>query len=140
MAADLHIHAFVGLTEDDLRVFFANTLGSKYFHPKSIGEQDQQEEQRAYDRIQSCPTVWIGEVSWLKAAVFEDADRYVPDPVNAISDAIGEDLPVLDEVLRAKLLEALALPNGTAYSITTVDKLREWLDQHMGQRLFTVSW
>jgi len=80
------------------------------------------------------------ENSWLKAALFDDPARYVPGPVEAVQELIGEDLPTLDEALTEALLAALSQPNATAYQVAKPEAIEPFLRQHAGQRLFTVSW
>lgn len=134
MAADLHIHIYEGITENDLARFFSHVLGSKYFNmfTRNRAEGDY--------KAGETPGVWIGEVSWLKAALFEDAENYIPSPVQIINDLIGEDLPVLDEDLLGKILAALEQPNSTQYCIAEPKQVELFLRQHMGKRLFTISW
>lgn len=149
MAADLHIHVLEGVTEDDLAKFHSNTLGSKWFSPAGFSS-DGYGEGSVFDRVGNTPNVWVGEVSWLKAMLFEDADTYVPSAVEKISELIGEELPVLTPELRDQILAALKLENQTGYSIANPDEvgerggddvvMRKFLDRHMGKRLFTISW
>ncbi len=135
--ADLHIHVLEGVTEDDLRVFFSNTLGSKWFNPRPAGVS----REPSWGRVAESPQVWVGEVSWLKAGVTGDDDTYVPHPVQAVHELIGEDLPVLDEALLKKLEVALKIPNQAGgYETTAAEKVVAFLKEHMGKRLFTVSW
>ena len=96
MAADLHIHIMNGIDRDDLVTFFSNTLGSKYFKPSALTRS----REAIFRKVQNTPNIWIGEVSWLKASMSGHPDDYVPSTVMEIYQAIGEDLPVLDEVLR----------------------------------------
>lgn len=137
MAADLHIHVLEGATEADIAVFNAHSLGSKHFTWAPVNEQD---EDRASKSVTSTPSVWIGEVSWLKAALFDDAETFIPGPVQAIQELIGEDLPVLDAALEAKIIAALEGANSTSYSLAKPDEVRAFLKDHHGKRLFTISW
>ena len=134
MAADLHIHVLDGISGEDLASFFSNTLGSKYFNPRPGGRAS------ASSPVSQTPNVWIGEVSWLKAAFLGDSETYVPASVVQISDLIGEDLPELTEELLTKILDALGSKNTTNYSISSRDDVESFLREHMGKRLFTVSW
>ena len=134
MSADLSIHVLGEVPESMLARFNSNVMGSKWFNPRP-GMDDE-----AFEKIGDTPSVWIGEVSWLKAALFEDGDKFIPGPVEEISALIGEELPVLTEELRDKILAALSEGNATSYSVAKPDKVRPFLDAHMGARLFTVSW
>ena len=136
MAADLHIHVMDDVTEDDLRMFFSNTLGSKWFDMTVKKSFDSPE----YKRVMDSPSVWIGEVSWLKAGLFEDEDEFIPGPVEKVSEIVGEDLPVIDDEFIVKIEEALHEPNMTQYSTTKSREVLEFLDKYRGKRVFTVSW
>lgn len=142
MAADLHIHVMRGVTEADIALFFQDTLGSKHFKPELLFRQRSLNEMdREFTKMHDTPNIWIGEVSWLKAAVFNDPDAFIPNVVLMVHEAIGEDLPVLDEVLLEKLRSAFdAVGGGSGYSIAEWPKVEEFLRQHMGERLFTISW
>jgi len=137
MAADLHIHVVPDDLEEGVIVaFFSHTLGSKHFG----GRFSQEERDASFPRIADTPNVWIGEVSWLKAALFGDSGTFVPSTVQLVQDAIGEDLPTLTDELEQKILAAFEAKNETGYSLATVDEVRAFLAQHKGKRLFTVSW
>ncbi len=137
MSADLNIHVFKGITEDDLAAFFSSHLGSKYH-----GQVKDYDWRENFDRIESTPRVWIGAVSWLKAALLEDGETFIPNPVGEVSSLIGEDLPVLDDELEAKILKALDSKNQTGYEVAGSDdkRVREFLTRYKGRKLFTVSW
>jgi hypothetical protein len=136
MAADLHIHVMPDdMSEDVLADFFSHTLGSRWFNPRCRQADD------TYQKIADTPNVWIGEVSWLKAALTDDPDTYVPNPVAKVSEIVGDSLPRLDDAMVDRLMAAVGEDNGTSYR--TADepvKLREWLIEHKGRRVFTVSW
>lgn len=147
MAADLHIHVMEdGCTEDDIVRFFGNTLGSKHFSIFSNTHRNEGGkpfyEQDWYKRVSSSPNIWVGEVSWLKQAFLsEEEGEFVPDIVAEITEIIGEDLPVCDDSLIAKVKEAYIRSEphefySTEYSNTVIDFLKE----HRGKRLYTISW
>jgi hypothetical protein len=144
MAADLSIHALVApCTESDLARFFKNTMGSKWFDPWSGGTSAYGLDDGSYRVVADTPQVWVGEVSWLKAMLSDPwDDSYVPEAVEGIHDLIGESLPVLDEVMRERILTLLRQPQVRArpYSVAEPEDIAPWLDEHMGCRLFTVSW
>lgn len=144
MSADLYIHSCgfpdnPDVTGEDLACFFSSTLGSERFVTRPSCPDDPF--CTHWDRVKASPSVWIGQVSWLKAGLYDD-DSFIPEPVEAVHDLIGENLPVLDDELRDKILSAMRIPGKRAphYRVTRADRVREWLDAHMGQRLFTVSW
>lgn len=138
MSADLHIHVYRGLTEDDLRAFFANTMGSKYF--AGWDNLTDTPKERAYEKISRTPDFWIGEVSWLKAALFDDGAQFIPSTVQLVHDAIGEDLPVLTDELVGEIVAAFDAPNDTGYRLAKRGDVERFLAEHAGERLFTVSW
>lgn len=135
MAADMHIHIFDGITEEDLKGFFCWNFGSKYFDLSRARPED------ISRKMWRTPSVWVGEVSWLKAGLMLEGEKeFVPAPVGKICELIGEDLPVLDDILIKNVLEAMDLPNTTGYELNTKENVREFLLQHKGKRVFTVSW
>ena len=140
MSADLHIHAMGKLNADDLECFFSGNIDSKYF---AIGDPACRiaPDCLHWRRVEESENTWIGEVSWLKASLLGDMS-YVPEPVEAVNGLIGEDLPVLDEELKHKILQAVATPNERAgyYRTAACQEVAGWLDGHMGEKLFTVSW
>jgi hypothetical protein len=137
MSADLQIHVFGGVADEaDLARFQSHTMGSKYFNPSVYEPYDPD----LYDRMTRTPSVWVGEVSWLKAALLGDAKRYVPNTVGAISEIIGEDLPVIDEALIARVGRAFKKSNKTGYHVSQAGPVLDFLREHMGERAFTISW
>lgn len=137
MAADLHIHIYEGINEQDLADFNANTMGSKWFDLRPVSDTRWHE---SYVRVSATPEVWVGEVSWLKAALLEDAEHYVPNAVGAVNEIIGEDLPVIEDALIAQIRAALELPNQTAYRLADPDVVVQFLEEHRGKQCFIVSW
>ena len=150
MAADLHIHVFEEgeLTEENFRAYFSNTLGSKWFNPLSCGMANAVERLRW--PVGDTPSVWVGEVSWLKAALLGDEESYIPEGVEAVNSIIGESLPIVDDELIEKIRAALCLPNRTArpggvwkgagYNVSGPGGVCAFLEQHRGKRAFTISW
>jgi hypothetical protein len=139
MAADLHIHVMTDdITEDDLAAFFSSTLGSKWFSmynlPNSVDRN------AVFEKISNTPNVWVGEVSWLKAALFEDSETFVPDLVQAVHEIVGEDFPVINDTLIDKLNKAMHAGNKTAYSTADDNEIVKFLKKHRGKKVFTVSW
>ena len=138
MSADLHIHVYEGLVEDDLRLFFSHTIGSKWCgaHQSVSIEEDS----KNMDKVGGTPNVWVGGVSWLKAALFANPDKYIPSPVMQVNDIIGEDLPVIDDELIERISEALMLENTTGYRVSSAGDVVLFLEEHRGKRVFTISW
>lgn len=136
MAADLSIHIYEGITQDDMKRFFSSTLGSKYFNMSTPSNYDD----GMYEKFGNTPSVWIGEVSWLKAVITDDAETFVPHPCQAICDIIKEDLPVIDDALISKIVNACSVENSTDYDTANPDKVKLFLEEHKGKKVFTVSW
>jgi hypothetical protein len=146
VSADLHVHAFVDgtLTEEDFRCFFGHTIGSKWgpsWDNMAGGSPGCQKALcKHWTRISTTDNVWVGEVSWLKAAFLDDPKTFVPDVVAAVVDAIGEELPVINDDLIARVTTALNAGNATGYRVSLPDKVLKFLEAHREQRAFTVSW
>lgn len=137
MAADLSIHVMHEVTEEDLKVFFSNALGHKWCEFPATKTHENYRE--VLHRIAATPQVWIGEVSWLKAALFEDDDKFVPDTVGTIQERIDDGVTVIDEVLIHDVITAFSLENATQYRLADVDEVVKWLKEHIGEVAFTVS-
>ena len=157
MAADLHIHVFEEgqLTEDHFRAVFSNTIGSKWELPwgddRAIcGSPFQEWAEPLRLEVYETSAVWVGEVSWLKAALLGNAEAYIPDTVAEVYEIIGEEQPTVTEELIEKVKEAFRLPNKTAqenggycgegYSLANVNDVVKFLEKHIGWKAFTVSW
>jgi len=142
MAADLHIHVRTDDMKDrDFEIFFSNSLGSKYCHFPMMRKWDEDLERAAEKRIFATPNIWIGEVSWLKAALFEDGEEtFIPDTVAKVQEIIGEDQPVIDEELIQKVMDAFTEKNKTQYTIAKPQEVWAFLESHKGKKAFTISW
>lgn len=148
MAADLHIHIMTDdVDENDLRAFFSNNMGHKWYQPMSIparpaeaGIMEWEDYQEILDKIAKTPDIWIGEVSWLKAALFEDSETYIPDPIGDLEELIDDGVTVINEKFITMVEEAFKQPNDTTYQIANVTEIVEFLREHAGKRIFAVSW
>jgi len=89
--------------------------------------------------ISATPSVWIGEVSWLKAALFNDDDTFIPDPVEKISELVADKPIITDKLIRA-IGNALKLDNKTQYKVAEADNVTKFLRGHKGKRVFSISW
>jgi len=160
MSADLHIHILEGIEESELEGMFYNSIGSKYCPlsyieddtpPEKIQELFKKDEElhEKYskqkfstngicNRIARTPNIWVGEVSWLADSLL-DGD-YVPSFIQAVADIIGEDLPVIDEDLINRIKNAAKLKNTTRYQLNDIGNIVEFLKEHYGEKIFTVSW
>jgi len=148
MAADLHIHVLEGMDEDVVKRFCSNQIGSKWEKCCSYEEREAHFSEDL-GAIGGTPSVWIGEVSWLKAALFDD-DTYIPETVEEVTDIIGEDFPIIDDAMIEQITQAFELPNrsvkeggvydGKGYAIADVAEVVDFLRSHIGKKAFTVSW
>lgn len=133
MAATFHIHVMEPpCTEKHLRIFLATTY--------RLGDKGYEE---AYQAVLTTANYWIGEVSWLKAALTNDEGSFIPSAVDQISDLIGGYTKQITPELVDQMCAALDAPVHKNYKArTSVDKedLRAFLESHMGKLLFTVSW
>jgi hypothetical protein len=135
MAADLSIHVITpDFTESDYAAMKSSTFGSKFFTGMGRYRDD------LFMKAADTPQVSVGEVSWLKAALSGDDEEYVPGPVMKVHEIIGEEFPIVDDELIARLRDALDAPNTTGYHVATADEVCEFLEEHRGAKLFTVSW
>lgn len=137
MSADLHIHIFKGITEDDLAAFFSNTIGSKWFDPTLLRSRSVD----TFSIMLKTPSIWIGEVSWLKGMEESDEQDYVPDIVGSISELIGEELPEINDEFIGKVCDLYhtAAAHGF-YRTADKETVIEFFEAHKGQRVFTISW
>lgn len=157
MSADLHIHVRTKeITDDVLRAFFANTVGSKWSPLTALGENATTTDvvnafdtarlqgagfSDAYGIIAKTPDVWIGSVSWLKAALLEDREQFIPSVVNKIHDRIGDsgDCVVTKELI-GEVAEYFDDDNDSQYDICDKASAIDFLNLHVGEKVFTVSW
>lgn len=165
MAADLHIHVRTPeLTDDIMRMFFSSTIGdSKWCIPfpdsedeetvkdqmtewweagnrlkKARAEWEEAHGKDLYELFLESPNIWIGEVSWLKAALFEDGEAFIPSVVEKVFELT--DGKIIDDKMINDVKEAFKLPNSTGYSIANVDEVISFLIIYKGQEAFTISW
>lgn len=138
MSADLHIHVADGIRTDEIFDFLGHSFGSKHFTMARVMKANRPND--LFQRIGDTPNIWIGEVSWLKAAIFDAAEDYVPMTISAINDIIGEDLPVLDDELIRRIMGAFDVPNQTGYRLCDPFEVKAFLHEHKGKSVFTVSW
>lgn len=138
MAAQLNIHLRTEeIDEDVLRGFFGSTLGSPYFGQERLSEYDFME---AFDIVAETPSVVVGDVSNLKAGLTGDRDRYVPGPAQAIQDEIGSEPVEATGELIERIETAKDDANESIYDDHNIDGAIEFLREHEGEEVFTVSW
>jgi len=156
MSADMYIYVLEGIGESDLESLFYNCIGSKYCPITEVSdnlsveeikaimkEQDVlTEKYRDHDKLETIskiPNIWIGEVSWLKADLFDDVNRYVPSPILQIDEIIDESLPTIDNELIEKIKSALETKNTTKYKLNNKSAIIRFLKKHKGKKIFTMS-
>mgnify|MGYP001575725768 CR=1 FL=1 len=143
MSADLHIHVIDnGVTEQDVKIILhSSSIASKYFSGFGDSPFTREQATESLDRVATSSQIWVGEVSWLKAALLDGgSEEYIPNVVEHVQRVIGEDFPTVTEELIAALCSGFAMPNTTHYSTSAWEEIEAFLREHMGKQLFTVSW
>jgi hypothetical protein len=140
MAADLHIHVVDEVPDRILRIFNADL-----FPPviSDVPEYSGAERDEAFGIMVNTVNLWVGRVSWLKAALTRDPTSYVPDLVQIVAEVIPPYPPVVvDEGLLASLETALQQVKNAPEYYKTEDPatVLAWLRDHRGCRVVTVSW
>jgi hypothetical protein len=174
VSADLHIH--VAKTEEEIKhatlyqkkTFWGSDIGpayheflyeGKWYHEEDFYEkfEDARPEdvrdvplkdlnEKIVDRTEN---IWVGEVSWLKAALFGDSETYIPDTVAEIHEAccgmktIDDDM--IDKVKKAFELKNNTIKengvwNGSGYRLAKVQEVVNFLEKNKGHKSFTISW
>ena len=176
MGADLHIHVVGGNSSDRIadveaylrHEFWSSDIGAgysmylldgKWLRLDSVPDdrlddiEDTHEIPVQYDDgfVSSTPSVFVGEVSWLKAALFCDAETFIPDAVGKVSEILSREmLPLISDELIAEIAKAMTLPNQTAkeggvylgagYTVAAANDVVCFLERHKGKRAFAISW
>ncbi len=143
MTADLHIHVLAEeCTEEHVKADKSNVMGSKYENPDwNFKEKFEKAHKcRIAEVISNTPNIWVGEVSWLKAALFNDSKTFIPNPIGNVYDVIGEDFPIIDDALIERIKTAMSVSNQTDYAMSSVKKVIDFLKAHKGKKAFTISW
>lgn len=145
MSADFTLHIYEGINEDTLRLFKLNTIGSAYFDIRFLGRMNMERWTDAALRVGDTPNYRVGEVSWLKASLFEDGEEdFVPNPIMNLSkvfpEAKADDLTVITDEVIEKTKEAFGDPNQTSYQVEELEPLIDFLVEHKGKKVFSVSW
>jgi hypothetical protein len=93
--------------------------------------------------VERTKNVWIGAVSWLKAGLFDDAEKYVPTTVMDISAAVHAEnfgLKEIDDELIETISKAFDKPNTTGYRLADKKKVIKFFNKHKGRKCFQISW
>jgi len=139
MSADLHIHVLEGITEREVKLSKCDSFGSKYFDLNKYNDYMKISDE-IDDKLYETPNIWIGEVSWLKASIFNDKKTFVPGLIEIVSEIVGEDFPIIDNYFIEKILNSFNCDNITNYRISKKEDVREFLEKHKGKKVFTISW
>jgi hypothetical protein len=119
----------------------SSTIGSKYFSEvvylsDTTPNNSWDAYLKLFDLISG--SIWIGDVSWLKAALFDDAKSFVPSLVEFISELIGEDFPIITDEMIEKVENANFLAHPS-YKTIEPSKVIDFLKKHKGEKTFTLS-
>lgn len=129
MSADLHIHTLGRVSEGELRIFRNEVPNTR------------EEWLDAYDSVYcGCPSVWVGQVSWIKAIVTGDAQSFIPGPVQAIRGIFGRNLVEITDEVISLVSAAMDDQNDTSYALNEKSKVIEFLKRNIGERAFIISW
>jgi hypothetical protein len=94
-----------------------------------------------YEKFSATPQFDVGEVSFLKAALFEGgAEEYIPSLVGVCCDVIDDGCTITDEVIEKIRSGMLDNPNTTQYTICETDEVVKWLKEHIGEYVFSIAW
>lgn len=141
MSADMHIHVLTDdFTKEHYIAFQSNCFGGKYFNPGYDKIFEERHGCDLYDLCAETPDIWVGEVSWLKAAILDSPAEFIPDPVGKIAEIIGDEFPIIDDDLINRITEAMDIDNKTSYSVANPEHVVEFLERHRGKAVFTISW
>lgn len=144
MGADLAIHVLTkDFTEKHLEAFQSSTIGSRWFR------WDGNQFERNFEKEHNCnlyhlcsetPHVFVGEASFLKAALFEDSETFIPDTIEVICSIISDNLPIINDELIYEIEKSFNLTNKTQYELSESNDVIEFLKKHKGQKAFTIAW
>lgn len=142
MAADLHIH--VGKPHSG----WGKKRLTKEGLPTILNPSDKDEAkyEAALKRSQRQPDVWVGEVSYLKAALSGNYSDFVPGPIQCIVELIPDARDLKPTKITAKLIKdvkkAFDLPNETLpnYELADPEEVAAFLRKHRGKWAYTVPW
>jgi hypothetical protein len=146
----LHESEFLDLPEEEQDKFFASwdkfqddnkdrtwrENAVTFFRHTPLKELDE-------ELVEHTENIWIGAVSWLKASVFDDGEKYIPTTVMEISSACSEpnfQLKVIDDELIEIVSEAFDKENTTGYKLAKKKDVVKFFKKHKGRKCFQISW
>lgn len=158
MSASLTIHIAPSEIVEDVKEFLRKTSWNsikgncaeewlingewKHIDDVSLNEIDSVQDFRRVplrydeDAVYNAPGTYIGEVSWMKAAIFENSERYIPTTVELISALVGKNLPEITDEFIDEVRKAFDEPNTTSYGLADRDTVIAFLAEHKGSRVF----
>lgn len=139
----LHNQPVQGVVDEKvLNLFFSSLLEYKWTLSGSRTDYTKEEYDDANLLVASSPSCWIGDVSWLKAAILENGDKFIPQLVYRVSQLIGDDPVEITDNLISQIAEIFdTSTNSTTYSVQTdKDKIIEFFENNKGLKCFSVSW
>ena len=152
MSADFHLHVFTeAFTPLHYAVANCNVMGSLFFvldatPNHGVGVKEKLCRALGYEDVidlyiaeEQTPGIWVGEVSWLKAALLEDYQKYVPSVVEKIYDIVGDHFPIINEKLITTIDECFDCENSTQYKVNDREPVIGFLRAHIGEMLFCAS-
>ena len=95
---------------------------------------------KLYQKFGDTPQFDVGEVSFLKASLFDDQETFIPSLVGVCCEVINDGCIITDEVIDQIRAGMIDNPNTTSYSTCESDKLVEWLKKYMGKYVFSIAW
>lgn len=90
-----------------------------------------------YDELSKHDWFWVGQVSYMKAEIMGDPDRYIPGQVAGVHE-LTTGLPRITPTLITALMVAMSVPNRSIYGrrgVVRPRKLKQWLMAHLGMHL-----
>lgn len=82
--------------------------------------------------------VWCGEVSWLKAALLENVEEFVPSVIEQLNELV-ENFPIINEQSIEQISSLFDLPNTTQYEIAKKEDVIKFLQNNLGHRVYGLS-
>lgn len=146
----LHEEEFLSLPEEDQNKFY--DLWNK-FQDDNKGKTWRENSKDFFREIplkemdegivERTKNIWIGAVSWLKAGLFDDAEKYIPTTVMDISAAVHAEnfgLKVIDDELIETVSKAFDKENTTGYRLAKKEEVVKFFKKYKGKKCFQISW
>jgi hypothetical protein len=128
----------VSITEHDIYEWHIELLDAVVDVDDVIVDLTNEEE----SLIWNTPSIEIGEVSWLKAALLED-DDYIPETIFLIRNLVDVEYPELvtiDDEFVEEVRKAFEISNTTNYRLKDSESVVQFLRKYKGKKVFHISW